>query len=98
MAVPRLGCGNDCAGPACASAAASQIAVSGPAVADRSAVHHSEAKTGASACRIFFFKRRMPDQDVPRQAYGQSGQNNAGDDIDEIVPSHGGRGQDDEQI
>jgi hypothetical protein len=42
--------------------AASQIAVSGPAVADRSAVHHFEAKTGASPCRIFFF---MPDKMCP---------------------------------
>jgi hypothetical protein len=62
-AVPRMRHGDDCAGPACASAAAaSRIAVSGPAVADRSAAHHFEAKTGASACRIFFFNRHMPDK------------------------------------
>jgi hypothetical protein len=66
MAAPRMWRGNDCAGPACASAAAaSRIAVSGPAVADRSTVHHFEAKTGASACRIFFFNRHMPDKMCP---------------------------------
>jgi hypothetical protein len=65
MAVPRMWRGDDCAGLACASAAASQIAVSGPAVADRSAVHHFEAKTGASACRIFLFNRHMPDKMCP---------------------------------
>jgi len=56
---------DDCAGPLCASATApSQVAVSG-AVADRSAVHHFEAKTGASAWRIFFFKRHLPDKMYP---------------------------------
>jgi hypothetical protein len=59
VAVLRMWRGNDCAGPARASAAAAtQIAVSGPAVADRSAVHHFEEKAGTSPCRIFFFNRR----------------------------------------
>jgi hypothetical protein len=63
----RMYRGKDCAGPAGASAAArSQIAVSATAVADRSAVHHFEAKAGASAWRIVFFeRRRMPDKMYP---------------------------------
>lgn len=66
MAVPRTWRGGDRAGPAFASAAAaSQVAVSGPAVADHSAAHHFEAKTGASACRIFFFNRNTPDEMRP---------------------------------
>lgn len=60
------GRGDGCAGPACASAAAaSQIVVSGPAVADRSAARHFEAKTGASTDRIFFFSRHAPDKMYP---------------------------------
>ncbi len=57
------GRGGGRAGPAFASAPPSQIAVSGPAVADRSAAHHFEEKTGTSPCRIFLFKRRhLPDK------------------------------------
>jgi hypothetical protein len=36
--------------------------LSGPALARRSTLRHFEAKTGASACRIFFLKRHTPDK------------------------------------
>lgn len=45
--------------------AAGQLRPTLPKLAGRSAVYHFEAKTGASARRIFFLNRQVPDKTYP---------------------------------